>query len=682
MSTTVPPGPGPELVAAARDGDQRALDAVIAASMPLVYNLVGRAAYGLDHADVDDVVQETLLRVVRGIGELERAEEYRTWLVAIALRQVREEERRRSADEARTVRYAREPGYADLGSDFAGLTVLRLGLTDQRRDVAEATRWLDPAEFEVLALWWLEEIGQLERRELASALGLSGSHAAVRVHRMKRQLETARCVVQALRDAGRCVRLRSTSRDWDGTPSPLWRKRFDRHVRNCVVCAPQDRALVPLSRLVRGIALLPVPETLREEWTGWNTVIGPSANAKTLINGHVISASGPRHAEGSGHGRPGPGPGSGPGRRALSAASPLAIGGATVAAIVIGAYVLTPGSHPTVTALTETTPSAVAAPVFSSPGRISLSARPSASLSRSASRTPSRAVSASTAVSASPGTGMGTGTGTNTSAAGSVSAVGPATAASSSVVRTSSRKGVGAWTFSGQDQALAESGASWFYTWSTSDEGISAPNAGFVPMIWGPGSITSSALAQAKQDTSCGCVLGFNEPDNSGQSNMTPAQALSLWPQLMDTGLELGSPAVASGGATPGGWLDQFMTGAKNNGYRVNFITLHWYGSDFNTTDAVSQLQSYIQAVHTRYDLPIWLTEFALISFANGGQQFPSETEQAAFLTAATAMLDNLPYVQRYAWFGLPATSGLPSTGLFQPGPVITPVGTAFEAAQ
>ena len=670
MPTTVPPGPEPELVAAARDGDQRALDAVLAASMPLVYNLVGRAAYGLDHADVDDVVQETLLRVVRGIGELERPEDYRPWLVAITLRQVREEERKRSADEARTLRYAREPGYADLGSDFAGLTVLRLGLTDQRRDVAEATRWLDPAEFEVLALWWLEEIGQLERRELADALGLSGSHAAVRVHRMKRQLETARCVVQALRDAGRCVRLRSTSRDWDGKPSPLWRKRFDRHVRNCVVCAPQDRALIPLSRLARGIPLLPVPEALRQEWTGGNSVTGPSANAKTLINGHVINASGPRHAEG--HGRPGPG------RRALSAASPLAIGGATIAAIAIGAYVLTPGSHPTaVTTLTETTQSAVAAPVFSSPGQISLSARPSASPSRSASHPPSRTASAAASVSASPSTSTGTST-----AAGSVPAVGPAVTASSSVVQTSSRKGVGAWTFSGQDQALAESGASWFYTWSTSTEGISAPDAGFVPMIWGSGSITSSALAQAKQDTSCGCMLGFNEPDNSGQSNMTPSQALSLWPQLMSTGLELGSPAVASGGATPGGWLDQFMTGAKNNGYRVNFITLHWYGSDFNTTDAVSQLQSYIQAVHTRYDLPIWLTEFALISFTNGGQQFPSETQQAAFLTAATAMLDNLPYVQRYAWFALPATSGLPSTGLFQPGPNITPVGTAFEAAR
>jgi len=241
---------------------------------------------------------------------------------------------------------------------------------------------------------------------------------------------------------------------------------------------------------------------------------------------------------------------------------------------------------------------------------------------------------------------------------------------------------VGAWTFTGDDQALADSGASWFYTWSTGAEGLSAAHAGFVPMIWGSASVTANSLAQAKASTSCGCVLGFNEPDNSGQSNMTPAQALSLWPQLMSTGLELGSPAVASGGATPGGWLDQFMSGARQDGYRVNFITLHWYGSDFDTSAAVNQLESYIEAVHARYGLPIWLTEFALISFSNGGSQFPSETEQAAFLTAATQMLDGLPYVQRYAWFGLGATSGSPSSGLYESGPVATPVGTAFEAAR
>lgn len=62
-------------------------------------------------------------------------------------------------------------------------------------------------------------------------------------------------------------------------------------------------------------------------------------------------------------------------------------------------------------------------------------------------------------------------------------------------------------------------------------------------------------------------MLGFNEPDWPGQSDMPVSKALSLWPRLQATGPQLGSPAVAANGATAGGWLDQFMTGAKADGY-------------------------------------------------------------------------------------------------------------------
>jgi hypothetical protein len=163
---------------------------------------------------------------------------------------------------------------------------------------------------------------------------------------------------------------------------------------------------------------------------------------------------------------------------------------------------------------------------------------------------------------------------------------------------------------------------------------------------------------------------------------MTVSQALALWPQLMATGMTLGSPAVASGADTPGGWLDQFMAGAKARGYRVDFITVHWYGGDFSTGPAVQQLESYLQAVYARYHLPVWLTEFDLTSFSGAAATFPAEAQQAAFLTAATTMLDSLSYVQRYAWFALPTSAGSGTTGLFNAGPSVTAVGTAFEAAR
>jgi putative glycosyl hydrolase len=244
----------------------------------------------------------------------------------------------------------------------------------------------------------------------------------------------------------------------------------------------------------------------------------------------------------------------------------------------------------------------------------------------------------------------------------------------------STRKGVATWSFTKVGQALSKSGAAWYYTWAPDHHGIGSPRGvHFVPMIWGPGSVTAANLAEVKHEGKF--LLGFNEPDMSSQSNMSVPQALRLWPRLMSTGMTLGSPAVATDGATPGGWLDRFMRGAKSRNYRVNFITLHWYGGDFVTHDAVSQLKSYIQTVHARYHKPVWLTEFALIRFGHS-TTFPSAGRQAAFVTAATKMLDHLSYVQRYAWFALPATKGDGTAGLFHPGAVATRAGQAFEAAR
>ncbi len=105
---------------------------------------------------------------------------------------------------------------------------------------------------------------------------------------------------------------------------------------------------------------------------------------------------------------------------------------------------------------------------------------------------------------------------------------------------------------------------------------------------------------------------------------------------------------MAWGGDRAGGWLDRFMTGVKQKGYRVDFIPLHWYGGDFVTDRAVSQLKGYLQAVYDRYKKPIWLTEFALIDFSNG-TRFPTEAQQAAFVTESAKMLQSLPFVERYA---------------------------------
>ncbi|MEY9840094.1 sigma-70 family RNA polymerase sigma factor [Streptacidiphilus sp. EB103A] len=251
--------PDTELVVAASAGDQRALDDLVADCLPLVYNVVGRALSG--HADVDDVVQDTMLSVVNGLDRLRDAERFRSWLVSIAMQKIRERWRRQQARPA--------PGFLDemLGlpdpdADFVDLTIFRLELSDQRQEIAEATRWIEPAERDVLSLWWLEAAGELTRAELAEALQLTPQHTAVRVQRLKERLEAARVVVRALRATPPCPDLVALTEVWDGIPAPLWRKRLVRHANECSACSLHWRDLLPPEGLLAGIALVPPPPGL------------------------------------------------------------------------------------------------------------------------------------------------------------------------------------------------------------------------------------------------------------------------------------------------------------------------------------------------------------------------------------------------------------------------------------
>ncbi|MGW1541590.1 sigma-70 family RNA polymerase sigma factor [Streptomyces sp. NPDC002309] len=272
------------LVTAAAEGDPKAQDALVSAFLPLVYNVVGRALNG--SVDVDDVVQDTLLRALDSLGSLRAPENFRSWLVAIAMNQVRTHwHDRQSAPGA--VEEAQD--LADPGADFVDLTMVQLQLTGQRQETARATRWLEPDDRGLLSLWWLECAGELTRSEVAAALELSPQHTAVRVQRMKAQLEAARVVVRALDARPRCEELSGSLAAWDGRPSALWRKRTARHARECARCSGLWSGLMPAEGLLAGLALVVATPALLDR---------------------VLAASGGMTAVGSAS-RPGPSGGSG-----------------------------------------------------------------------------------------------------------------------------------------------------------------------------------------------------------------------------------------------------------------------------------------------------------------------------------------------------------------------------------
>ncbi|GAA3304780.1 hypothetical protein GCM10020218_105020 [Dactylosporangium vinaceum] len=238
------------------------------------------------------------------------------------------------------------------------------------------------------------------------------------------------------------------------------------------------------------------------------------------------------------------------------------------------------------------------------------------------------------------------------------------------------KKGVSTWQFTGLSDAMRNVGSGWYYNWSPDNDSMPAP-AEFVPMIWGAANVTDTTLAKVRTEGTT--LLGFNEPDMQGQANMTVEQALSLWPRLQSTGMRLGSPAVAWGGDQAGGWLDRFMTGARQQNKRVDFITLHWYGSDFSDA-AVGQFLGYVQRVHDRYNLPIWITEYGLMNFS-GTPKFPNTAQITSFITRTTTQMQATAYIERYAWFSLPAVGDSLPYGLYKDGSTPTPAGEAYRAA-
>ncbi|WP_374539176.1 sigma-70 family RNA polymerase sigma factor [Micromonospora aurantiaca (nom. illeg.)] len=260
------------VVDAARRGDRAAVDELVSHCLPLVYNIVGRALNR--SADVDDVVQNTMLSVVRGLPGVREPQLFRSWLVAVTMNEIRTHTQRRHTTPAPPEDI---DNVIDPRADFEDLTLTQLRLADQRREVVLATRWLDDDHRHLLSLWWLVEAGHLSRADLVDALKLAPHHVTVRVSRMKAQLDTARLVVRALTARPGCAGLADTASGWDRRPAPVWRKRFARHIRDCPHCPDATTDLVPAERLLAGLALTPPPAALASDVTHHlRTVASPS----------------------------------------------------------------------------------------------------------------------------------------------------------------------------------------------------------------------------------------------------------------------------------------------------------------------------------------------------------------------------------------------------------------------
>ncbi|WP_354644064.1 CAP domain-containing protein [Kitasatospora camelliae] len=260
------------LVERAWTGDGEATAELIGGHLPLVHNVVGRALSGRPGSA--DAVRETARRAVDGLPGLGDPAGFRPWLLALAVSRVRH---------ARETAGPADPfdplsgltGAQDPGSDFVNLTIVQLGLYDQHRELAEATRWLDEGDRDLLALWWLEASGHITRSELSAALELSAEQAASRVQKMRGRLDISRVVVRALAMTPLCPWLGQALAGWDGIPSAPWRKLVAQHARDCAGCSYLRDGLLPAEGLLAGLALVPVPEEDEREVLARVSAYGP-----------------------------------------------------------------------------------------------------------------------------------------------------------------------------------------------------------------------------------------------------------------------------------------------------------------------------------------------------------------------------------------------------------------------
>jgi hypothetical protein len=215
--------------------------------------------------------------------------------------------------------------------------------------------------------------------------------------------------------------------------------------------------------------------------------------------------------------------------------------------------------------------------------------------------------------------------------------------------------------------------SNWYYTWGRTLPADHAARRGeFIPMAWNGGSVTDPARFAELTSHSSEYIMAFNEPERTEQANMTVAQAIALWPQLMATGKKLVSPGV--GDDTSGrAWLDSFMSEINRLNYRVDAIAMHWYGNTRNGASSANGFIGRVDYFHNRYlnnagqKYPIWVTEFGGIDWTNGVDPVTPAMNEA-FLSAALPLLDARAHVHKYAWFAHRSETSLGSgTSLFTP---------------
>jgi RNA polymerase sigma-70 factor (ECF subfamily) len=259
--------PDRALLDAARSGDRAALDALVTRYEPHVYRFGMTMCH--DEDDARDVLQDTLLAMVRSLKSFRADSSLSTWLYAIAHHACLKRRRRRSSAPRRVESLdTLDEGERERLSASGPTPENAAEASETQAALAEAIRGLDPGQRSILLL---RDVEGVSAAAVAEALGLSVAAVKSRLHR-------ARVAVRAAM-APRLGRpplptpavtpdcpdvLTVLSRHLEGDLSAQDCAAMEAHVERCSSCRAACASLRQVLAMCRASPVPDVPAAIRD----------------------------------------------------------------------------------------------------------------------------------------------------------------------------------------------------------------------------------------------------------------------------------------------------------------------------------------------------------------------------------------------------------------------------------
>ena len=174
-----------ELVRIAAGGDTRGLERVSAAVRPMLEAFLLRST--LDKTLTDELVQETLMQMVKSIATLERPESFRSWLFRIATNKLYEHRRRRVPMNFSRLGESAESMMEEMSDGKASYGAAAMCQKELAQAALDAMAALKEVQRQIVSLRCFED---LSFGEIAESVGCSETQARTTFFRARKTLET------------------------------------------------------------------------------------------------------------------------------------------------------------------------------------------------------------------------------------------------------------------------------------------------------------------------------------------------------------------------------------------------------------------------------------------------------------------------------------------------------------